>query len=149
MIPYFHCLWRYGRMLGRWMRPVLEIQARWNIRLLIWQRAIGFFILALFMAQTISGSSSLLFMPWHFVGIRGSTTRPSTQTPITPFSGLLNASARQNWSAPPRQNNSIRLSSEQKTGLIPTISVIPSSNGKPRNGERFLPISAGNKPRMP
>ena len=86
------------------------------------------------------------YMPWRYAGIRACTTRPSTATPIMPSSGYRSASARQNWSAHLRQNNSIRLSPEPRTGLTPIITEIPSSNGKPRNGVKFLPTSAGNKP---
>ena len=114
-------------MPGQWMRLVLGIQDRWSIRPLIWQRAIVSSISGLFTGLTIQVSSSPLFTLSPSVGIKASTTRPSTLTPIMPSSGYRSASARPSWSAPPRQSNSTRLSPEQRTGLTHTISAIPSS----------------------
>ena len=144
MIPYFHCLWKYGLTLGLWMQHVVEILVRWSIRPSICKRVIVCFTMVQFMAQTILVNFSPSSMPWPFAGIKACTIKPSTPILTTPFSGFRSVSVRPHWSEIPRQSPFSKSSLVLKTGSKPTTIAIPSSNGKPRNGAKFLQILAGS-----
>ena len=145
MIPYFHCLWKYGQTRGLWMQLVVEILVRWSIRPSICRRVIVCSTTVLFMAQIISVSSSPSSTLWPFAGTKACTIKLSTPTLTTPSSGFRSANVRLSWSVIPRQNSSSRSSPEPKTGSRPTTTAIPSSNGRRRSGVKSPPTSAENK----
>ena len=145
MIPYFHCLWKYGLTRGLWMLPVQATLGLWNTRPSTCRQAIVCSTMVLSTAPTTSGSFSPSSMPLPFAGIRVCTTRLSTAILTMPSSGFRSANVRQNLSATPRRNRSSRSLPEQKTGSTPTTIVIPSSSGKRRNGVRSQPILGANK----
>jgi len=144
MIPYFHCLWKYGLTLGLWMQPAVAILVRWNIRPSTCRRAIVYSTMVLSMAPTISGNFWPSSMPSPFAGIRVCTTRSSIAILTTPSSGFRSVNVRQNLSVIPRRNRSSRSSPELKTGSTPTTIVIPSLNGKRQSGAKSLLILGAN-----
>lgn len=145
MTPSCLYLLRSRSTLGLLMQPVREIQGQWNIRPLTCRQGRGCFISAPCMVQTTLENSLLSFTPWLYSTNRAIKKKWSIQTVTMPFCGCTTRNAKQNWNIHHRPKHSIKLLPAPKTGYAHTISKPASSNGKPKNGERYLPTSAGNR----